>query len=65
MYNKETEPCPAEAKCDFMSFRAVESSWTKQQSCISKRVGCQKWYPFSDFVCFSGCHFKKGGLFQK
>ena len=25
MYNKETEPCSAEAKCDFRSFRAVES----------------------------------------
>ena len=29
MYDKETEPCSAEAKCDFRSFRAVESFWTK------------------------------------
>ena len=56
MYNKETEPCSAEAKCDFRSFRAVESFWTKQQSFISKKVGHQKW-------CLS--HFTKSGLFQK
>ena len=46
MYNKETEPCSAEAKCDFRSFRAVKSFWTKQQSFISKKVGHQKWCPF-------------------
>ena len=39
--------------------------WTKQQSFISKKVGHQKWCPFFDFVCFSGCHFTKSGLFQK
>ena len=50
MYNKETEPCLAEAKCDFRSFRAVVSFWTKQQSFISKKVGHQKWCPFFDFV---------------
>ena len=65
MYNKETEPCSAEAKCDFRSFRAVESFWTKQQSFIPKKVGYQKWCPFFDIVCFSGCHFTKSGLFQK
>ena len=65
MYNKETEPCSAEAKCDFRSFRAVKSFWTKQQSFMSKKVGHQKWCPFFDFVCFSGCHFTKSGLFQK
>ena len=65
MYNKETEPCSAEAKCDFRSFRAVESFWTKQHSFISKKVGHQKWCLFFDFVCFSGCHFTKSCLFQK
>ena len=65
MYNMETEPCSAEAKCDFRSFRAVESFWTKQQSFVSKKVGHQEWCPFFDFVCFSGCHFTKSGLFQK
>ena len=65
MYNKETEPCSAEAKCDFRSFRAVKSFWTKQQSFISKKVGHQKWCPFFDFVCFSGGHFTKSGLFQQ
>ena len=65
MYNKETEPCSAEAKCDFGSFRAVESFWTKQQSFISKKVGHQKWCMFFYFVCFSGCHFIQSGLFQK
>ena len=65
MYNKETEPCSAEAKCDFRSFRAVQSFWTKQQSFISKKIAHQKWCPFFDFVCFSRCHFTKTGLFQK
>ena len=65
MYNKETEPCSAKAKCDFRSFRAVQSFWTKQQRFISKKVGHQKWCPFFYFVCFSGCHFTKGGFFQK
>ena len=65
MYNKETEPCSVEANCDFRSFRAVESFWTKQQSFISKKVGHPNWCPFFDFVCFSGCHFTKGELFQK
>lgn len=51
MFNKETEPCSAKAKCDFRSFRAVESFWTKQQSFISKKVGHQKWCLFFDFVC--------------
>ena len=55
----------AETKCNFRSFRAVKSFWTKQQSFISKKVGHQKWCPFFDFVCFSGCHFTKSGLFQK
>ena len=59
MYNKETEPCSAEAKCDFRRFRAVKSFWTNQQSFISKKVDHQKWCPFFDFVCFSGCHFTK------
>ena len=65
MYNKKTEPCSAEAKCDFRSFRAVESFWTKQQSFISKKVGHQKWCLYFDFVCFSGFHFTKSVLFQK
>ena len=65
MYNKETEPCSAEAKCDFRTFRAVESFWTKQQSFISKKDGHQKCSPFFHFVCFSGCHFTKSDLFQK
>ena len=30
-----------------------------------KKVGHQKWCLFFDFVCFSGCHFTKSGLFQK
>ena len=57
MYDMETEPCSAEAKCDFGRFRAVESLLTKQQSFISKKVGHLKWCPFFDFVCFSGGHF--------
>ena len=65
MYNKETEPCSAEAKCDFRSFRAVKSFWTNQQSFIPKKVGHQKWCPFFNFVCFNGCHFTKSSLFQK
>ena len=65
MYNKETEPCSAEAKCDFRSFRAVESFWTKQQSFISKNVGHQKWCPFFDFVCFNGRHFNQLNFAKK
>ena len=44
MYNEETEPCSAEAKCDFRIL--VKSFWTQQQSFISKKVGHQKWCPF-------------------
>ena len=64
MYNKETEPCSAKAKCDFRSFRAVETFWTKQQSFISKKVGHQKWSPFFNFVCFSRCNFTKSAPSQ-
>ena len=59
MYNEETEPCSAEAKCDFRSFRAVKSFWTKQQSFTSQKVGHQKNCPLFDFVCFRGCNFTK------
>ena len=65
MYYKETEPCSAETKCNFTSFKAVKSFWTKQQCFIPQKVGRQKWCQFFDFVYLGGCHFTKSGSFQK
>ena len=46
-----------ETKYIFMVFRVDESFWTQKQSCITQKVGLEKWCLFFDFVCFSGRHF--------
>ena len=40
-----------------MVFRVGESFLTQKQSCITQKVGLEKWCLFFDFVCFSGRHF--------
>ena len=47
------------------AIRVDESFWTQKQSCITRKIGLEKWCLFFYFVCFSGCHFTKSGLFQK
>ena len=46
-----------ETKYIFMVFRVGESFLTQKQSCITQKVGLEKWCLFFDFVCFSGRHF--------
>ena len=40
--------------CVFRTFRVKESFWSKKQSCITLKVGIEKWCLFFVFVCFSG-----------
>ena len=44
-------------KYNLRAFRVDESFWTQKQSCITQKVGLEKWCLFFDFVCFSGRHF--------
>ena len=46
-----------ETKYILRVFRVDESFWTQKQSCITQKVGLEKWCLFFDFVCFSGRHF--------
>ena len=46
-----------ETKYKLRDFRVDESVWTQKQSCITQKVGLEKWCLFFDFVCFSGRHF--------
>ena len=41
------------------AFRVDESFWTQKQSCITQKVGLEKWCLFFHFVCFNGRHFSK------
>ena len=46
-------------KVHLNTFRVDESFLTQKQSCITQKVGLEKWCLFFDFVCFSGRHFTK------
>ena len=52
-------------KYNLRAFRVDESFWTQKQSCITQKVGLEKWCLFFDFVRFSGRHFKKSGFSQQ
>ena len=54
-----------ETKCIFKTFGVEGSFRTKLQSCITQKVGIEKWCLFFDFVCFGGCHFTQPGFAEK
>ena len=56
---------PKKKTCNFRTSRVNESFLTKQQSFLLWKTGIEKCSPVFDFVCFSGCHFAKGGYFKK
>ena len=55
----------AREKGHFKGFKIGGIFSDKKAKLYSLKSLNRKWYLFFDFVCFSGCHFTKSGLFQK